>query len=417
MKYLCRFLGLFFLSTLYARQCLPTHHALMERFQKQLGCSWHDVYIGTTVENQLLHMAGIWHKQSDAIFRRNADGSTYFCLALNGEEAKGFRAFFKQNYRGALKLSEKMREGRYRFTFDTHQLYHRIAPKMGHLPTHHALMERFQKQLGCSWHDVYIGTTVENQLLHMAGIWHKQSDAIFRRNADGSTYFCLALNGEEAKGFRAFFKQNYRGALKLSEKMREGRYRFTFDTHQLYHRIAPKMQDQGVDLLLKQRVHKILKFIYHADDHRFWAIDQAATTLGHICIDELKSENIALFSCIATTLYGRLQTFKEACNRAKMLDGLIDIIKKHSDASFLYNPLIVPLLKGFERESPGYVSDKMRLLLMLFAYTTKNIKAFGEISSKLCGKNVTDFLKKGEKFTHQNARFMYEKIVRRNGLL
>jgi hypothetical protein len=76
-------------------------------------------------------MAGILTLQTNAMFRRNPDGTTYFILCLSNTEKDQFVAYYNDNFPGFIINVEITDNGSVKLTVNTQYLFDTIAPALG----------------------------------------------------------------------------------------------------------------------------------------------------------------------------------------------------------------------------------------------------------------------------------------------
>ncbi|KIE06078.1 hypothetical protein NF27_BL00010, partial [Candidatus Jidaibacter acanthamoeba] len=115
-----------------------SHTELMRKFERKLGVSWNDVYIGTAVEQAIVGIAGIATQQIGAQFRTSTSSQTIittFSLRFNSEaDLSSFINYYKENYPGLLVQEQMIRYQAGQLTsikMDTRKLYEEVAEWLG----------------------------------------------------------------------------------------------------------------------------------------------------------------------------------------------------------------------------------------------------------------------------------------------
>jgi hypothetical protein len=95
------------------------------------GSSTGPVYNGIVVEQTLVNMAGVLTPQTNAMFIRNIDGTTYFILCLSSKEKDQFMEYYNDEFLGFIINVETITDGSIKLTVNPQYLFDKIAPALG----------------------------------------------------------------------------------------------------------------------------------------------------------------------------------------------------------------------------------------------------------------------------------------------
>ena len=112
-----------------------SHSTLIEKFQKELNVAYTEVYVGITVEQTLVGLAGVDTRQDGASFRRYNENITKFNLKFIDESQLGkFIDYYNGHYPTLILSSEiTLKNGWAMILMNTKILYERVSCDMGRI--------------------------------------------------------------------------------------------------------------------------------------------------------------------------------------------------------------------------------------------------------------------------------------------